>query len=506
MTGSYVVPPEILACKPDGVSCNVKRIKNHYYVYEHLRVLDAKTGKMKNASGKVIGKITLNEGFIPKDNNVIKDDISILNCGEYAIGIHNSLSVLKNLREFFSVEDSNLFYCLGMIYFVNGYTPIRDFEHYYEGSILCKRFPDLSMSEAHISSWFKEVGKRQRRINQFEQSLVDKGSGCFAIDGHVILGCSINDDLCSNGNKYRKLENSQQNFMCVFDVEMNRVVTCKPFDGGTLDQTYLDEVFNTFCFKNNTFCVDAGFYSPHNIALLSSNNNKYVIPMPAKYNDYKRAVSNLNFEGQFVYKKGKGKKTHKSLISYREDKTSDEERMILFRDEEMHEKLCAEYVSNIGIDDRHTLEEYNKLKDMFGVIVLQTNKTEAASEVYGTYKKRWKIETYYNHLKNREQFKGLHDQDYYVVVTESFILTIESLIYSSFMKALQDSKEKAIKGKSQNECIAITSRLKLSQHSDGTWHKGSIKKAVLDVVSAFGVEPDKIAHNLTVPMTELLDR
>jgi len=177
---------------------------------------------------------------------------------------------------------------------------------------------------------------------------------------------------------------------------------------------------------------------------------------------------------------------------------------LLYRDEQMHEKLCAEYVSEIGMDDNHTIDSYNKLKDMFGVIVLETNMLTSTNEVYEVYKKRWRIETYYNHVKNKDQIKGLHDQDYYVVMAESFILTIESLIYSEFMKVLQNSNNKILKGKSQNECIAISSRLKLSQHYDGSWHKGAIKKSVLDLLEALNVNIDKITSDLSMPITTLL--
>ena len=488
MAGKYTVPQEIRAMKPQGISCNIKVVKNHFYVYEHLRVTDPVTGKRKNASGRYLGKITFDDGFIPADNAVTKDDISILDCGQYMIGYKNSIGVLALLEKFFNKDDAKLLYSIGLIYFANGYTYKRDLLNCYQGSILSELFPGLSMGEKAISKFFNTIGRRTRRIEEFEQALITNGSGYYAIDGHVILSLSGQSDLAAFGNKYKKMGNPQQNYMCIFDVELNRPVSCRAFDGGTLDMTAVGDVLDLYHFRDTVFIVDAGFYSPSNISLFSENGNRYVIPLPAKYTSYKNAVADISFQGEFSYSKGSGKKSHKSLVSYKELPSQNGRRLIMFRDEEMNTKLRAEYRSKIGTDDRHTEGKYETYKDTFGLIILETNMTESAEAVYATYKKRWKIETYYNHVKNQEQFKATHDRDYYTIQAESFIMTIEGLIYSDFMKQLQRDDIKILSGKSVNECISIAARLKLSKHDDGTWHKNKLRSSIMDVIAGLGVD------------------
>jgi len=505
MAGQYSVPKGILAMKPTGVPCTVKLIGGHYYVYEHRRVPDGSTGRMKNASGRLLGKITPSEGFVPRGGRAAMDDAAILDCGDYAIGLFNSLPVLSKLREYFCAEDADRLYCMGLIYFVNGFTPIRDFLDAYEGSILSLRFPGLAMGESSVGKWLRAIGRRQGRMLKFEQSLIDDGSGLYAVDGHVILGCSSLDDLCSYGNKYQRIGNTQRNFMCVYDVEMMRVVTCRPFDCGTLDKTFVEDILGTFAFRGCTLIVDAGFYSERNIRLLSGDGRHYVIPLPSSLTDCKEAMADLSLPMHFAYEKGKGKRSSKALISYREGKASDGARLIVFRDEEMHDRLCAEYVSQIGMAAGHTEESYAEVSGGFGVIALQTNMDGSASEVYGAYKKRWGIETYYNHMRNGVGFSGIHGQDYYAVQAEGFIMALESLIHSAFMRRLQESKDKRIKGKSQNECLSISSRLKISKHADGTWHKGSLRSTAADVISLLGVDMDTLMKDLTRPICELLE-
>ena len=374
---------------------------------------------------------------------------------------------------------------------------MRDAINCYEGSVLSLLLKGLSMGEKAISRFYKNLGHRTQRMEAFEQALITNGSGYYAVDGHVILSTSQGTDLVSYGNKYRKMGNTQQNYMCIFDVELNRPVSCKPFEGGTLDMTYVAEVFDLYSFRNTVFIVDAGFYSPENIQLFSADGNKYVVPLPAKYKAYKNAVSDISFTDEFTYSKGSGKKSHKSLISFKELDTADGVRRIMFRDEEMNMKLRAEFKSQIGVDDYHTNGRYSELKDAFGLIILETNMTESAESVYAAYKKRWKVETFYNHVKNQEQFKATHNRDYYVVLAESFIMTIESMIYSEFMKVLQQKGTKALSGKSVNECISISARLKLSEHYDGTWHINKLRSGIMDLLTALNVD---VAEDLPVKL------
>lgn len=491
-SGKYKIPNNILIKKPSGTT--VKCIKNNYYVYEHLRITDPITGKRKNASGKYLGKITLEDGFVPVTNKIKDDDINIVDCGQYIIAINNSIDVYESLKNFFNIEDAKIIYCMAIIYFVHGYVSIRDFQHYYECSILQLKFKNLPLSEESVRKYFKIAGRRTTRFEKFEQSLISNGSGYYAIDGHVILSCSTENDMAAYGNKYNKIGNTQQNFMCVFDVELNRPVTCKPFDGGTLDKTAVEDVFKTYKFKNTIFIIDAGFYSEKNIKLFSADGNKYVIPLTANSKSFKEMINDLNFDDDFVYKKGKGKKTHASLISYKEKKIENNKKIIMFRDEEMNNKLKAEYKSLIGVDDEHTNEEYLQIKDKFGIIILETNIESSCEIIYCTYKKRWKIETYYNHVKNQEEFKATYNRDYYVLQIECFIMLVEGLIYSSFMDVLQKSDNKILKGKSLNECISIAAHLKLSKHADNTWHKNEIRNSVTNLLEALNVDLDKITN------------
>ena len=66
--GKYTVPDCIRKLKPKGTM--VKFIKNNYYVYEiHSKKRD--NGTWGITSGKIIGRITEKDGFIPNNNYLL---------------------------------------------------------------------------------------------------------------------------------------------------------------------------------------------------------------------------------------------------------------------------------------------------------------------------------------------------------------------------------------------------------------------------------------------------
>ena len=65
-SGKYAVPAEILKFKPRGTM--VKHIHGGFYVYAMENVKNSTTGKWQTKSKDILGKITLEDGYIPNEN------------------------------------------------------------------------------------------------------------------------------------------------------------------------------------------------------------------------------------------------------------------------------------------------------------------------------------------------------------------------------------------------------------------------------------------------------
>ena len=359
--GQYVVPPEILALKPSGISCVVKSMKTstkssgvkiHYYVYELTKVKGgAEKESVKVSSGACIGKIEagafcpnskgllllkgLNHNIgdnsstteitdnsnsdncvnIQVDNSInniavnmnlnLKDiDLQVKDYGEYAIVLESTRAVFEQLNKFFSVEDSKLIYALSIIYFIQEYTPASYIKDVFDQSVLANKWPNLKISENSVNNFLKLIGQHPIVCEKYSQGLIEKSSGMTAIDGHVILSCSKQNDLADYGNKYSKIGNKQINILEAYDVIQEVPLTSKAYEGGLLDKTSVQDLLESYNFPSNTtFLIDAGFYSEDDMKLYRKEGKHFIIPVPDSCVVCKAAKEFKAFDNSFVYEK-----------------------------------------------------------------------------------------------------------------------------------------------------------------------------------------------------------
>lgn len=597
-SGQFTVPKDILALKPKELPSTVKVIKVptkttgskiHFYVYELISVSDPKKPeKTKITSGSCIGKI---EGgaFCPNKTGIVrlkrlrgevdpensqrgkettdtkqeltdkeiravseaaanmnldlKDiDLQVKDYGQYAIVLASTVSVLERLNKYFSTEDSKLIYALSVIYFVEEYTPASYIKVVYEQSVLSCKWPNLGISENTVNKFLKVLGQHPVNCEEYSQGLIEESSGLTAIDGHVILTCSKQNDLADYGNKYAKIGNKQLNILEAYDTFLEAPLTSKAYEGGLLDKTSVRDLLTTFDFPAfTTILLDAGFYSEEDMELYRNGGKHFVIPVPDGCIISKSFRKRLEFKSSFVYKKtdedGIIKEDRILFVGstvidlenlYQEDLDKDAElknkaasknedaegaetqtkikkvysrkikrsafgtdRIIMYRDEDMHDKMICEFREQLGRDDFHTEEKLKELGPQFGIIVLRTNldiKDNSPAEVYRKYKQRWKIETHYNFVENIVKFYGLKTDDYCVMQGLSFLILTVGQVKSAFKKRQMASSSKYVTHLSTRECLVKAARLKLAQHRDRKWHVAVSTQKSAELMKEMGVD------------------
>ena len=595
--GKYAVPKEIDALKPADLDCFVKVIysqsktigsKKHFYVYKSIYKPNPKyPGKGKHSSGDTIGKI---EGgkFIPnktylalKENvhkpedspselrdpelagatqdeiecvtqaavnmrlNLRDIDLQIKNYGEYAMVLACTQSILTGLEKVFSDSDARTIYALSIIYFIEQYTPASYIKDIYDQSILSIKWPTLAVSENSINEFLHLLGGHPAVCEEYSQSLISESSGLTAIDGHVILCCSKQNDLADYGNKYPALGNKQVNLLQAYDVENDCSLVSKAYEGGLPDKSSVQDMLATYEFPSKTcFLVDMGFYSEDDLGLYRNGGKHFIIPVPGNTGISKAMLSNITFTGDFQYEKtDENGQAHQDAILFRGSTVRDLENLyqqmldeetekknqaetarcqgtdekpkkhyppkikrsqypddlvIMYRDSDMHDKMVAEFESQTGTDSAHTEERLAELGSKFGIIILRTNyppDKDVAKKTYCGYKRRWGIETHYNFVENTIHFCGLHESDYTAMQGLAFLTTTFGQIKSQFVKRLRASSS-YVKHLSIRECMAKAGRLKLSQHKDKKWYVAVTVKKNADMMSEMGVNLAKDVQQL----------
>ena len=566
-SGVLSVPDEIRKLQPKGIPTLVKKIPSGkryiYYVYEQTRIPDPKRpGKLKNGSGPCLGKIDPGSmTFIPNKKgldriptDILSDsgvtpmqrlryiDLETKDYGEYAMVLSCSSGVHRNLAAHFHQEDADLMYAMGVVYFVESYTPAGYFSDVFEQSVLSNKWPSAETSENSLSEFLKSIGRHGRTCELYSQENIDSGGELTAIDGHVVLSCSEFNDIADYGNKYAKIGGPQANLVEVFDVENNRPVACHAFDGGLLDKSSVAHMFEAYKFRGKTFLVDRGFYSETNLGLFRNGGNHFVTPVPDGTIIYSAASRHLEFSGAFTYDRAdsRGKALNGTIlyreftvqeleedeIMYREKKEDErysqeytlweqgaadsdgrkirkprhrktkqiersayaQDRVFLYRDEAVHAAMVCEYRAKIGSSPEYTEENLAEIEASFGVFVLRTDRIDRdAQATYTSYKKRWKIETHYNFLKNSVDFKGLHTQDYYVLQGLAFLALIVGQIQSAYIQRLKEAESTYVKNLSVKESLVKGAHIKIAKHQDNKWYITKPKKKTSELLEAMGV-------------------
>ena len=184
----------------------------------------------------------------------------------------------------------------------------------------------------------------------------------------------------------------------------------KLFRGSAIDKSTIEDLDKIYDFKNILFIIDRGFFSTDNLNIFSKNGCTFIIPLPANTNEFKKAMNDLSY-------------TYGTCLP-------DGRRVIVYKDTEENERTRFNYLRSIDQGKAgYTQEEYEKNKDLFGVIVLFTNTSLSPEEVFCNYKKRWSIETFYQFLKNTTDFNNLKIEDYYKEQGLAFIMLITGQIH-----------------------------------------------------------------------------
>ena len=490
--GIYSVPADIRSInRPKGT--RIKNIKGRYYVYESStkRIKEYNSdgtcvSKVKTTSGKCLGRITLKDGFIPNDNKLNDDEITVLEYGDYALAL-SSKNTLEELKRIFNLDDANQIYVAAIIMVVHGFTYMQDMSLLYNESYLKLRFPDVRVGEEALRKLYENLGKRKTRVDAFEQQLIDGSSQKIAFDGHVIACASELNDVSAYGYKALKLNSAQINWMVAYDIGTGKPLANEFFNGSDPDKSVLSQFFDRFTFKDTLFVVDRGFNTSSNKVLLSENGNSYIMPMIQGRSDYKSVYREIKFDKRksFVYDKD----GYSSLIYYYDHGECMGTRGMAFLDTTRQSAERQTYIKNINAGKKgYTESGLRESEKDFGLFLLETSDMKRhPKEIFIDYKSRWGIETFYNYVDNELDFNALYQENYCRTEGLGFVIQIAGLIHHELRLSIEEHNlnlKKAMK---------ILKGLRLSKEKT-TWQIKNAVKEKREIAELIGIclDPSEI--------------
>ena len=469
--GRYSVPEHIRAMKPKGTM--VKAIGGRWYVYEFKSVRE--DGRRKTRMGPCIGSITEEDGFVANGARARSGEITTLEFGQYAVALANSGGVLAMLKEHFDPRDAVQIYSLAVLSCVNGMQPAKDVGKHFAMSALSLRFPGAKMGPGALATLLDALGRRQGPVMSFEAALCASSGPEVAVDGHAMPSSSRLNDLAEPGYKRGRLGSDQVNLLMAYDVETGRPMLSRMYEGAALDKACVRDLLTRAELSNKMFVADAGFYSKGNIEAFTSGGCSYIIPLHRRLLACKEAVADPGVDGRFVCRRSR----KASAVEYR-DAARRGARVVLFRDLNKQAVEQAGYLAKLEQGAKgYTAEGFEEVKDVMGVIVLETSREDmSAQEAYEAYKRRWSVETFFDWLKNGAGFTSPGAQDYCKAQGLAFVALVTSLVYRELAEACR-----AVKGKSVDDCL-LEARMVKANKVGGKWVCCNLKAKQEELFSA----------------------
>ena len=465
--GSYAVPENIRKMKPRGTM--VKKIKGHYYVYGMKCIKDEKTGKWKTKILGIMGKITEKDGYIPN-----KDDPSFHEFGTYYL----FESCAKEIRELFfqafgKNDDARRIWICGMIYAVNGFRPICRISHIFLTSYYWINQSGIKLGETAVCNMLENLGRRDDEAKAF-QELLTAITTEVAIDGHVIPRYSALDGMTEFGYKHKKLGCEQVNLLTAFDTINCRPVAMRMFDGSKNDKASVKELIDDVLIEKCLYLMDRGFQCDEVKQKIASVHGTYIMPVCSLTNSYKEAMKRGPGRLKaFTYTHREGIHTEEDLVEYRIASESSGTRVIYYRNMKQAMEQKNSYLKGIKNKvEGYTDEGLEKGEMSFGVIVMETTHSGQPEDIYSLYKRRWRIETFYDYLKHQMDFNALGVHDWAKLQGLSFMMMLASLIRGACQLRLKDNKLNM----SMPDVLSISSSVKLIRRSDKWFIEVASKK------------------------------
>lgn len=433
--GGYSVPAEIRAMKPKGTM--VKKIPGGYYVYE-FRTVRGEDGRRRTEMGPCVGKIDPARGFVPNARSLRSQEWRTLEFGQWAVADDLSRGTRALLREFFAPDEADKVYVVALCHFVEGLTYMKDVRPLYEMSVLSLRYPGLRLGPDAVSSLYDDLGRRDGPAMAMQRALAERCSGEVAIDGHAVGSCSRPSDLASRGYRFPKLGEPQANLLMALDAGTGRPICSRLCEGRATDRLAVRDLLRQVPFRGVVFLADRGLNGDENEGLLARDGNHYVFPLDPSSARCKAAVADLSLPGRFLWRRG-GKA---AIVEYAE-READGRRVVVYRDLLEQLETRANYRRHLDRGDGgYTEEGLARLAPYMGVYVLQTSLPASerdAAAVFGLYKGRWRVETYFDYFKNGQDGSALCQQGYYKQQGLAFEMLVSGLVACEVGEAVAKS-------------------------------------------------------------------
>ncbi len=449
-------------------------IGGKYYLYAVSSKYDSVLKRAKKISGKLLGRITKEYGFIVSDKDKLRqkaerpikvDKLTTKEYGTQELVLKLAGKQISVLEKVFGDDAKQLF--LFALFRLTEQSPIKNVPFYFNHSFLSEKWKDVSVSDKSISALLRRVGSNREKIMEYQKHFVRQQETVLLDMTHIITH-SRQIEAAQSGYNNSMSFDPQVNLMYLFSANQHEPVYYRLLPGNIRDVKAFTLTMQECGLKNVTLIADKGFYSKSNIEILEAEQLNYIVPLQrgSKLIPYPTSdtFNKKNWDSYFTY--------NEKIIWYRT-----KENVTLYLNQALQIAEERDYLNRVGAQkENYTMDGFYEKQIHFGTLALIRNNNEkTAEEIYAQYKSRTNVETMFDALKNVLEADKTYMQNDKAMEGWMFVNHIALQCYYLIYQQLLEHK--MLKKYSVTDFLKFTHRIKKVKIND-SWQLAEITKPV----------------------------
>lgn len=453
-------------------------IGGKYYLYSVSSKYDPVLKRAKKISGKLLGRITQEGGFIVSDKDRLRqkadgsikvDKLTTKEYGTQELVLQLAEKQVSVLEKVFGDDAKPLF--LFALFRLSEQSPIKNVPFYFAHSYLSEKWNDVSVSDKSISALLRRVGSNREKIMEYQKHFVREQETVLLDMTHVITN-SMQIEAAQSGYSNSMSFDAQVNLMYLFSARQHEPVYYRLLPGNIRDVKAFALTMQESGLKNVTLIADKGFYSKKNIDILEAEKLNYIVPL-------QRGSTLIPYQtiNTFNKKKWDGYFTfNEKIIWYRSKKN-----VTLYLNQVLQIAEERDYLKRVEAEkEKYTMEGFYEKQVHFGTLaILSNNKEKTAEDIYAQYKSRTNVETMFDALKNILDADRTYMQNDKAMEGWMFVNHIALQCYYLIYQQLLEHK--MLKKYSVTDFLKFTHRIKKVK-INGKWQLAEITKPIQTIL------------------------
>ena len=391
-------------------------------------------GNPQPHNGKVIGHI-IDMKYVPINNTAPKTaaEPDMLSYGASALVKSVTKDLKEDLLAVYDPSDAFAMMSLATLKVIKPAITAGRMAAHYRRTFVCRDYPGAALSRNSICSLLQRIGMDGSKREKFYQlrmhAVVEDHH--IAIDGTLKQDNSSVNDLSAYSHKARVRGCQEVSVLYAYDIERMEPVCAEVFPGNSIDASSYPAFIRDNDIRRGIIVADKGF-PPSKIKTELAQRPELHFLTPIKRNDVRISDNDmLSFEGVLT-----GIEAH---VVYKKKQIKGGRFLYAFKDAKKAAAEEASYLANAQKKGTFSPESYAKKKQVFGVIVLESDQDLDAKTAFICYEDRWLLELVFNRYKSDECLDHTDVQNDFSVIGSEFVNFISTVATCRIIKKAREA-------------------------------------------------------------------